>query len=570
MVEGGQYEECVGSTDSDSGRVGPRRVSQGSEASYGSPPVDPLVVNFEEESDSESIPTSTPIKKRQQKNLRVKTLEEIKLERVQAESAAFYAYNSTPVKPESDTTVASTPTSSWDSEGDSDLRAKILSRKSHRNSKADVDFRVMTLDEIRKRRPHEEGHYSAMEEKMSVAMNSSIDIPGGAVSVKQFKNGFKVENNSATSEDRFQTRQKRFKSDHNFEEDRVVCHDKGTVLFNKKVDAKNNGDTLTEPVTGGHFVIKTLAQIRAEKNSLVENTSSCSVPERSVGSDCLPQELSQKNSETEDGLRSVGDSKDFLVSGSNPDENACFQQTNETKSDGKGTPRRRQLQLKRNNIDTAVHAPKRSKVIRLTSDLLKDSEVTVQVPGSVTSNVCSDPLKTNGTLCLETGGSSCVRLGQPVTNISEDSFKSCSKSVMNSCACDKRSSTFNIAGSDVAKSTDLSSETTTNPVTTSVLHGKHPDMALSEFAGNIIGVTHPSKSPSGERLESKLALATKSVDCVLDDVGENCAMKPLSVLQTQQGNTDIDELLLGDTEDNCVILDAEEDILQDIDDLLND
>lgn len=48
MVEGGQYEECVGSTDSDSGRVGPRRVSQGSEASYGSPPVDPLVVNFEE------------------------------------------------------------------------------------------------------------------------------------------------------------------------------------------------------------------------------------------------------------------------------------------------------------------------------------------------------------------------------------------------------------------------------------------------------------------------------------------------------------------------------------------
>jgi hypothetical protein len=48
VAEGGQYEDCVGSSDSDSGRMGPRRVSQSSEASYGSPPVDPLVVNFEE------------------------------------------------------------------------------------------------------------------------------------------------------------------------------------------------------------------------------------------------------------------------------------------------------------------------------------------------------------------------------------------------------------------------------------------------------------------------------------------------------------------------------------------
>ena len=48
MPEGGQYEECVGNSENDSGRVGPRRVSQSSEASYGSPPVDPLVVNFEE------------------------------------------------------------------------------------------------------------------------------------------------------------------------------------------------------------------------------------------------------------------------------------------------------------------------------------------------------------------------------------------------------------------------------------------------------------------------------------------------------------------------------------------
>lgn len=49
-AEGTSYEEHIASTgDADSSRLGPRRVSQGSEpAGYGSPPVDPLVVNFEE------------------------------------------------------------------------------------------------------------------------------------------------------------------------------------------------------------------------------------------------------------------------------------------------------------------------------------------------------------------------------------------------------------------------------------------------------------------------------------------------------------------------------------------
>jgi hypothetical protein len=427
----------------------------------------------------------------------------------------------------------------------------------------------MTLDEIRKSRPHEEGHNSTVEEKISVAVNSSRDIPGGGISVKEIKNGFRVENNSATSEARFQTRQKRFKSDYNFEEDKVVCRDKGTSLFSKKMDSKNNANTLAEPVGVGHFVIKTLAQIRAEKHSLVENASGCNDPERSVGSDCLLQEPSCKNTETEDGLRSIGDGMDFVISRTNPDEKACFQQTNETKSDGKGTPRRRQLQLKRKNTDAAVRACKRSRVIRLPSDSLKDSEVTVQVPESITDSVCPDPLKMNGTFCLETGGSGCVRLEQPVTCISGGSVRSCFKSVMNSSVCDKSlSESVNIAVSGIARSRDLSSETATNPVSTSERLGKHPDTA--ELAGSRTGVTHPSKSQSGERLESKLDLPTKSADPVLGDEGESCAMKPLSVLQAEQGNMDMDELLLGDTEDNCVILDAEEDILQDIDDLLND
>ncbi|CAG2056712.1 unnamed protein product [Timema podura] len=99
VVESGSYEESMGNTDLDTTRLGPRRVSQGGEAGYGSPPVDPLVVNFEEayhktamtnQSDTESAPTSTPTKL----TAVVKTLEQIRLERVQAEQAALYNYES--------------------------------------------------------------------------------------------------------------------------------------------------------------------------------------------------------------------------------------------------------------------------------------------------------------------------------------------------------------------------------------------------------------------------------------------------------------------------------------------
>nr|CAD7458556.1 unnamed protein product [Timema tahoe] len=55
VVESGSYEESMGNTDLDTTRLGPRRVSQGGEAGYGSPPVDPLVVNFEEEVDTSML-----------------------------------------------------------------------------------------------------------------------------------------------------------------------------------------------------------------------------------------------------------------------------------------------------------------------------------------------------------------------------------------------------------------------------------------------------------------------------------------------------------------------------------
>ncbi|CAG9832288.1 unnamed protein product [Diabrotica balteata] len=51
-----------------------------------------LVVNFEEESDNESMPTYSPAKHKE-RICTVKSLEEIRLEKIQAESAAYYSYS---------------------------------------------------------------------------------------------------------------------------------------------------------------------------------------------------------------------------------------------------------------------------------------------------------------------------------------------------------------------------------------------------------------------------------------------------------------------------------------------
>ncbi|XP_068907978.1 zinc finger CCCH domain-containing protein 11A-like isoform X2 [Tenebrio molitor] len=67
------------------------KLSHLSEKSFKNAPVDSLVVNFEEESDNESAPTNSPTKSTH-RVVKVKTLEEIKLEKIQAESAAFYSY----------------------------------------------------------------------------------------------------------------------------------------------------------------------------------------------------------------------------------------------------------------------------------------------------------------------------------------------------------------------------------------------------------------------------------------------------------------------------------------------
>jgi hypothetical protein len=186
----------------------------------------------------------------------------------------------------------------------------------------------------------------------------------------------------------------------------------------------------------------------------------------------LSQELRCKNTNTEDG-------KNFQQSGSHRNEKDCFQQTYEMKPKIRGTPRMRQL--KRKNTDSADPAPRRPIHTQLTSDSLTDS-AGIEVSGNIMINVRSHVLKSNGKFCSETDESGCARLGQPHTYISGDSFKSCSVSVKSSSVCDKSSSLpFNTARSGLAQSTHISSQSTTNPLTTSILPGKHPDTSLNEL-----------------------------------------------------------------------------------------
>jgi hypothetical protein len=214
------------------------------------------------------------------------------------------------------------------SSGNIDLRAKILARRANHNSKAGADFRAITVDEMRKERPRKGGHYVAMGETTGVRVNSSRAIPDGALSAEQFKN------NSVTSGTTFQARQKTLKSDYNFKKHRVVSGNKVTVLFNEKAYSTNNGDISAKHVQVGLFVIETLA----------------------------------KNRSTEDGLRKVGDGKNFQQSVSNRNEKDCFQQTYEMKSEIMGTPSIRQL--KRKDTDGARPAPRRPIPTQLTSDSL--------------------------------------------------------------------------------------------------------------------------------------------------------------------------------------------------------
>jgi hypothetical protein len=360
---------------------GGRRTSHCSSQSQspGSPP--PEHKTRTEESVRQFIPTSTPVKKRKWKKL----LKDIESEGVQSESTNSYAHKNKGVKPNT-AVSSSTASSGWGSNQEIDLPHKIQSRITYRHSKPDADFRVLTLDEIRRnKRQHKEEYCSAKEEIESVKVNSIRRIPVWALSAKKFKTECVTEDDSVTSGAKFQPTRKSFTSNYNLQESRDVCDDKDKITFNIKVDSARNEDTLTEPVRGGHGPIKTPAQIREEENYLAENTMICSIQEkRSLMSDSLPQKPSCKNKGTGDSLRDVGDGRNLLESGTNPPENDCSDRANEMKSDREHTTGRTQMKRKYKD-PVGGPLPKRPRHVAHTADLSKFSEFTVPVTGCLDS-----------------------------------------------------------------------------------------------------------------------------------------------------------------------------------------
>ncbi|XP_043263713.1 zinc finger CCCH domain-containing protein 11A-like isoform X2 [Colletes gigas] len=129
------------STESDQGRG-----SSEAGSFIGSPAVDPLIVKFEEESDNESVPS--PVKP-QPRVPYCKTYEEIRLEEIQAESAAYYSYKTEDYR--SDVAAGKIKT----------RRTKKISQypsprlgTTEENGEKSLDFKVLSLEEIRRRKRH--------------------------------------------------------------------------------------------------------------------------------------------------------------------------------------------------------------------------------------------------------------------------------------------------------------------------------------------------------------------------------------------------------------------------------
>ncbi|XP_047364011.1 uncharacterized protein LOC124954720 isoform X1 [Vespa velutina] len=148
----------------------------------GSPAVDPLIVKFGEESDNESVPS--PIKTQPQPRVPYcKTYEEIRLEEIQAESAAYYSYEADDDRPVGEHPIRkiNTAVTSQDTTGVAnktrrviaatrDIRKKIRIdpkiigtieisnkdesslEKKNKDDTNELNFQVLSLEEIRRRK----------------------------------------------------------------------------------------------------------------------------------------------------------------------------------------------------------------------------------------------------------------------------------------------------------------------------------------------------------------------------------------------------------------------------------
>ncbi|XP_057322708.1 protein starmaker-like [Microplitis mediator] len=141
-----KFNENSGETD-----VAGRGSSEAS-SFIGSPAVDPLIVNFDEETDSEGV-TSSPNKTSASSSgsrafsrlgpATEKTFEEIRLEEIQAENAAYWSYESTEYQSHAVGKIKKSRTR---------LEALPYRRSPKDDGNDNLDFKILTLDEIKRRK----------------------------------------------------------------------------------------------------------------------------------------------------------------------------------------------------------------------------------------------------------------------------------------------------------------------------------------------------------------------------------------------------------------------------------
>ncbi|XP_060806216.1 zinc finger CCCH domain-containing protein 11C-like [Amyelois transitella] len=115
-------------------------------------PVDPLVVNFEEESDNESALSSTPTKAVSPEDAQgcSKSQELLLLEKIQAEAAAYYGYDALPPPDKERKIVRTNLNAKYDR-----LSLDELAGRQATERRGSLDFKVLSLDEIRARKKSE-------------------------------------------------------------------------------------------------------------------------------------------------------------------------------------------------------------------------------------------------------------------------------------------------------------------------------------------------------------------------------------------------------------------------------
>ncbi|XP_011863007.1 PREDICTED: zinc finger CCCH domain-containing protein 11A-like isoform X2 [Vollenhovia emeryi] len=149
--------EGSSTTESDQGRGNSEAGSF-----IGSPAVDPLIVKFEEESDNESAPS--PVKS-QPKVPYCKTYEQMRLEEIQAESAAYYSYEASNVEELYQRQAGKSNTAGTN-------RWVSPSRVKKDEPTKELSFKVLSLEEIRQRKKERESAVKTPTDATSVSESS--------------------------------------------------------------------------------------------------------------------------------------------------------------------------------------------------------------------------------------------------------------------------------------------------------------------------------------------------------------------------------------------------------------